>query len=419
MAFVNSLQFKGYLRRKPRTFIMSMLNGFGYNNKWIRENASQKAKMVEIVAELWEQDSEKVTSYLNAMERGKPMGNGEINIDEIATKVAEKLGHSGQQQMPEELIERVDKAIADAYNAVNQKLDQLKDFEDKEKIIAGLTDDIKSDVVKRLRSYQRVEVSMPRTRVQIKDAVLPEEFTRMIQLASQRVNIMLVGPSGCGKTYVCEHLAKAMRARTFGYISCSMGMSESQLSGWLLPVGTGGKFEYVASPFIDIYENGGLFVFDEIDAADPNVLVFLNTALAGEQFFLPQRYKNPMVKRHKNFMCIAAANTFGHGADAMYVGRNQLDAATLDRFRVGMIMMDYSEAVERSISEPAVYDWAVRIRRAIRKHGLRRVMSTRTIKEMTKMVRAYDWTADDMDQAYFADWTQDEYRRIQADVEVR
>jgi hypothetical protein len=40
------------------------------------------------------------------------------------------------------------------------------------------------------------------------------------------------------------------------------------------------------------------------------------------------------------FVCIAAANTFGTGADRQYVGRNQLDESTLDRFRIGQIELD-------------------------------------------------------------------------------
>ena len=45
---------------------------------------------------------------------------------------------------------------------------------------------------------------------------------------------------------------------------------------------------------------------------------------------------------------IATANTWGTGADAEYVGRNRLDAASLDRFGA-RLEWDYDEAFERRL----------------------------------------------------------------------
>jgi hypothetical protein len=49
-----------------------------------------------------------------------------------------------------------------------------------------------------------------------------------------------------------------------------------------------------------------------------------------------------MVERHKKTVFVAAMNTFGRGADTEYVGRAQLDAASLDRW----VMLEWN------------YDWA-------------------------------------------------------------
>jgi len=237
--------------------------------------------------------------------------------------------------------------------------------------------------------------------------VLPDEFERIIQLASQRVNIMLSGPAGCGKTYIAAKAAEGL-GLTFGSISCSAGMSESQLAGWLLPTGKGGQFEYKPSTFVELYEKGGLFLLDEMDSADPNALTFINSALANEGFHVPQRLGDTYIKKHKDFVCIAAANTFGTGADEMYIGRNPLDAATLDRFRVGMIRMDYSDAVEEALVDPSILKWGRAIRDNINAHKLRRVMSTRVMLDLDKMAKAYDWGQEDWEQSYFAGWSADE-----------
>jgi hypothetical protein len=53
------------------------------------------------------------------------------------------------------------------------------------------------------------------------------------------------------------------------------------------------------------------------------------------------------IQRHPDFRVVAGANTFGTGADRQYVGRNQLDAASLDRYAV--IDWGYDEALEASL----------------------------------------------------------------------
>src|SRR5262249_41806066 len=135
----------------------------------------------------------------------------------------------------------------------------------------------------------------------------------------------------------------------FYFVSISAGMSEGQLVGRLLPVGKQGKFEYVISKFVSAYENGGVLLLDEAAAGDPNMLLVINAALANGEMDVPNRPEKPAAKRHPDFICIAAANTFGTGADRQYVGRNQLDESTLDRFRIGQIDMDYDANLELAL----------------------------------------------------------------------
>jgi hypothetical protein len=67
----------------------------------------------------------------------------------------------------------------------------------------------------------------------------------------------------------------------------------------------------------------------------------------------------------------AAANTYGTGADALYVGRNQLDAATLDRFYV--VEMDYDRKLEAKLAPEEV----VHLGMAAAREGGRRETSAR------------------------------------------
>lgn len=243
------------------------------------------------------------------------------------------------------------------------------------------------------------------------DGHVHKAFDKVFKLAQVRQNILIVGAAGCGKTKLAHQVADAL-GLSFGMTSCSAGMSENQLTGWLLPIEAGGKFAYVPAGFAKAYEHGGVFLLDEIDAADENTLLVINAALANGHMHIAQKHEAPVVKRHADFVCIAAANTFGHGADMVYAGRNKLDGATLDRFRAGIVKMDYDETLEKTLTDPEVFSWATRIRKQINDYRLRRVMSTRVMLDFTAQKDALGFGIADFEESYFADWTRDELAKV-------
>ncbi len=261
-------------------------------------------------------------------------------------------------------------------------------------------------------------IRTPDKKVKTVKGILQPEFKRLCELASARIPIMMVGPAGCGKTYLGAKIAEAL-GYEFGDVSCSEGMSESVFNGSMLPTGKGGAFEHWPSTFMKAYEKGWVFLLDEIDAGDANLFTYMNKAIANRSYTVDKRYENPVVKKHNNFCLIAAANTYGNGADAMYVGRNQLDAATIDRFKVGMVTMDYSRDVEASIANDkagtegeALCEWAWGIREKIRMLKLRRIMSTRTIENLSTMTAMYNWTRADWESSFFTGWTEAERKLV-------
>ena len=281
---------------------------------------------------------------------------------------------------------------------------------------------------------QLVEEMLPKVaprQIEIKDEVginklkgftLPACFERMVKLAASRVHILMVGPSGSGKTFLAERLAEAIRTKAhpkglpFYGVSCSVGMSESQLSGYLLPSGKGGQFEYWSSLFVKAYTEGGLFLFDEMDAADSNTLTFINAALANSHMFVSQKITGQVVTRHPDFVCVAAANTWGFGADDMFVGRNQLDAATLRRFNVGLVKVDYDETVEKAIINDTILEYGLKVRSTIRQHRIKKTMSTGEMLDASKLLKAYEWSPKECFQGYFLNWTPDELGRLPEEV---
>ena len=217
-------------------------------------------------------------------------------------------------------------------------------------------------------------------------------FDRVLKLIKNGANVLLVGPAGCGKTHLAEQIANVLKL-DYGAIHGTAGASESALTGWLLP-GKGGAFEYTPAPFVELFEGGeSLFLFDEMDAFDPNMLLIVNGALANGALHIPHRRSNPVIKRGKGVHIVATANTYGTGNNPLYAGRSQLDAATLDRFVV--ITMDYDKDLEREIgkqqglAEQEMSDiWLLRDR--VRAQSLRRVISTRAFQKAGTMKAAGD-----------------------------
>lgn len=238
------------------------------------------------------------------------------------------------------------------------------------------------------------------------------EFEKVLRRAAAGVNQLLVGPAGCGKTHLAAQVAEAM-GLPFASVSCSAGMSESALSGWLLPMGESGRFEYVESDFVRLFENGGVFLIDEIDAADENMLLWLNQALANGGFNLPQRSGATRVTRHADFVCIAAANTYGKGGNVMYAGRNTLDESTLDRFRAGTLSLDYDATFEKAAVHPDLLLWGRAVRARIAELQMRRVMSTRFLLDATKLL-AVGESIEEIKDTYFSGWKSDERQRVEA-----
>ncbi len=247
--------------------------------------------------------------------------------------------------------------------------------------------------------------------VELAHEKLPTVLTRMKAVR----NIMLTGPAGCGKTFLAKQVADGC-GLPFATVSCSADMSSSTLLGWLLPVNSA-TFEYVESDFIRLYENGGVFLLDEMDAADPSILLVINQALANGRLSVPQRRGNTEVVRHKDFVCIAACNTFGRGANVMYAGRERLDEATLDRFRLGLIEMDYDADLETRLVASEVLTWGREVREKIEKAQLRRIMSTRFLLDASALYREAGATIKEIEAIFFTGWKEDE--RVSVAVESR
>ena len=144
----------------------------------------------------------------------------------------------------------------------------------------------------------------------------------------------------------------------------------------------------VRTQFREAYEKGGLFLFDELDASESHAIVALHAALDNGILDAP----DGMIKKHKDFKFIAAANTWGHGATMQYIGRNALDGATMDRYAV--IPVEYDTALEKQIVEnrygAEFMSWVDTIhksRAVARQLEMQHIISTRAVINGAKLLK--------------------------------
>lgn len=179
-----------------------------------------------------------------------------------------------------------------------------------------------------------------------------------------RLNLWLTGPAGSGKTTAAKNVAKALGLQ-FAFNGAID--SEYKLLGF-----TDAQGRVVSRPFRKAYEEGGVYLFDEVDASMPGAVLAFNAALANGECDFPDK----CVTRHPDCVIIAAANTWGIGATSEYVGRMQQDKAFLDRF-VPMAW-DYDEALETAISgNPAWSRKVQKFRAAVGKLGIKHAVTPR------------------------------------------
>lgn len=261
-----------------------------------------------------------------------------------------------------------------------------------------------------------VSVQLLRGEEEVKtiDGVFHDQFEKVLKLAQARMNVFIYGPTGCGKSHLCKQIADALNL-PFYFVSCTAGMGESTLGGRLLPIGKANQMTYVASEFIQAYEKGGVFLLDEMDAADANVLLLINSALANGRVAVTNRPGKPYAERHQDFVCIAAANTIGTGADRMYSGRHKLDASTLDRFSIGKVFMDYDPQVEAQLCpDDVLRNVLLSYRKKIDGARLERAMSTRFMRDAYRMKSEFGYTVEDINLAYFQGWREDEVNKVKS-----
>lgn len=205
---------------------------------------------------------------------------------------------------------------------------------------------------------------------------------RMIQAKrpdGSRLNVWLRGPAGSGKTTAARKAAEAL-GLPFHFNGAVD--TEYKLLGFTDATG-----KVVRRAFREAWEHGGVYLFDEVDASMPGAVLALNAALANGYCDFP----DGCLPKHADCIIIAAANTWGLGANAEYVGRIRQDAAFLDRF----VKLDwpYDEKLETALCPNPRWARHVQKTRAnVAAKGIKAVISPRATYDGAALLAAgLDW----------------------------
>lgn len=334
------------------------------------------APSIEQMRQLLGQQEAAKKAPIATLTKGK---DGQIDVtDEIVKVLTEPVLKSVTAELKPVLIQ----TISDGLRSEAETFDK-----EMKSALAGIQKTVKSDSAAVRAEAEKLTADLTALATQVRpievrtenntialSGVQHNKFELLLRIIGSRLPVFMVGPAGTGKTKGAEDAATAL-GLDFYAISVGSQTSKSDIFGYK---DAQGHFHETA--FYKAYVNGGVFLLDEADAGNANVLVGLNAALSNGYVFFPN---GVMSKMHDDFRMVATANTYGNGASRQYVGRNQLDAATLDRFTV--ITWDIDDQIEEAISgiSPTYGQRWLRVVRAVRdeainKLELRAVVSPRS-----------------------------------------
>lgn len=233
-------------------------------------------------------------------------------------------------------------------------------------------------------------------------------ITKILQSAKRKEkNIMIVGGAGSGKTHLVSMIADAMKLK-FYPMSVGLQTTKSDLLGFIDAHGN-----YHTTPIREAFEKGGVLLLDEFDASHAGVATILNSLLANGHCSFP----DGIITKHKDFICICACNTYGHGGTTDYVGRNRLDGATLDRFIT--VNVDYDKKLEESLTQnDEWYNIISKIRTNIEKTGTKLIVSPRASMDGADLLDIGFSVKDVLDMVVFKGASKDIKTKLLKGIDV-
>jgi nitric oxide reductase NorQ protein len=151
---------------------------------------------------------------------------------------------------------------------------------------------------------------------------------------------LIIGPKGTGKTTLVRKFASKMNKELYS-INFSLRTRESHLIG--SKTLDNGDISFVEGILVKSMRDGSLLYLDELNAAEPDVLLRLDEALDDRKQLVLKEAEGQIVNASNSWFVIATINPLSH------VGTKELPPQLLSRFPV-RLRLDYPpEDVELEI----------------------------------------------------------------------
>ena len=341
---------------------------FTYSNK----NCEKICETINV------EDKGEFYAFKNFVKNYKDFNNERLDVikicEDFEMKKYEDIQKEKEAQVNQEMsinsnLSTLEEAMAKVF--IENKKDLIKE---------ELTDKIFEQAKQRIEEeygtiYKKVKLETEEKEIDFGDEVLHEKFDTILKFVKQNEPVFLVGEAGTGKNYICKQVAKALG---LDFYFSNAVTQEYKLTGFTDAMGN-----YQESQFYKAFKNGGLFMLDEMDASIPEVLVILNAAIANRYFDFPAPIG--YVEAHPDFRVVAAGNTMGFGASYTYVGRNQLDGASLDRFAMVDINYDINIETRCANNDIELVNFIREVRRIAKETKIMLIVSYRAISRIAKM----------------------------------
>ncbi len=266
---------------------------------------------------------------------------------------------------------------------------------------AGVNEEKVREIVRELLSENKpsvISVTLDGKEVGKVEGTKHYQLPLVLKALSAGVNIALTGTTATSKTTMAIQAAKALGKDHMLFKPIA---SPFELTGYMDANG-----KYVESNMYRAHKAGIVAIFDEFDASDPAATLVMNSISDNKTF----TYPNGETVTNDSLQLIFTMNTKGTGSDRKFVGRNRLDAATLDRFVVLEIERDLAlEAAILGINETpnkivlkeggevSAEEWLQTVRREREKYSKSqpdKIISMRAVRDGWKLICAglgYNW----------------------------
>lgn len=243
-----------------------------------------------------------------------------------------------------------------------------------EQIEALVDDKVNAAIAASKPAVQTIRVELPNRKTELPSGtVLHKDFKAILSCVEGGMPVYLYGPSGSGKSEIAKQVAKAT-GRDY-YFTGKVDLAYDLL-GY-----NDANGNYVETPFYKAVKNGGLFLFDEIDASSEEALTAFNAVLNSGECSFPCG----IVQAHENFRVMAAGNTCGLGGTGLYNSRRKLDEATRNRF-VAKFEVGYDPKIEEALGDEQTVKFVQTVRKVAERAGIELILSYRNIKFLSAYV---------------------------------